>query len=206
LIKNRVDGRSRPFPEQIVIQNLLYHQKHGLELGLEDLKRCKEMFDNAYRGSYSEFTFAAVEFSTVLPVVSCGAFHPDFDLFGEALLPLSATTPLDELTVNLAVLNDRSVLLLGWVGSAGSAKAFASSYTRLPQPEKANAAVRLAIEYCENTYARPSWWNNLPKGVRDRVVASLFTMSAPGVCQRGADGLCLDGAVFATATVSKELP
>ena len=194
-----------PFSEQINIQDLLYHQEFGIKQGLEDLKACNAMFDSAYRASLFGFTFVAVEFSIVLPVVSCGAFHPDFDLYGEALQPLSPATRLDQLAVNLTVLNDRSVLLLGWVGSGGSAKSFASSYARLPRQDKANTAVRLAIEYGENTYARPSWWNNLPRTVRDQVVASLFAMSAPGVCRRGADGLCLDGTVFATATVSKEL-
>jgi len=97
-----------------------------------------------------------------------------------------------------------SVLFLGWIGSGGPPEKFATSYARLPQTEKANAAVRLAIEYSENTYCRPSWWTGLPQAVRDGVVASLFTMNAPAVCQRGPDGLCLDGKIFATASVSRD--
>jgi hypothetical protein len=76
---------------------------------------------------------------------------------------------------------------------------------RLPQADKANTAVRLAIEYIENTYTRPSWWNGQPQQLRDGVVASLFMMSAPDVCQRGCDGLCLDGKIFATASVRREV-
>jgi hypothetical protein len=75
----------------------------------------------------------------------------------------------------------------------------------LLQADKANTSVRLATEYIENTYARPSWWNGLPQELRDGVVAKLFMMSAPDVCQRGPGGLCLDGKIFATASVSQEL-
>jgi len=42
--------------------------------------------------------------------------------------------------------------------------------------KKANAAVRVAVEYIENTYGRPSWWNNLAQAHQDAVVASYFTM------------------------------
>jgi hypothetical protein len=140
-----------------------------------------------------------------LPVVSCGAFFPEFDFFGEPLQSLASKTPLAAIASNLAVLNKRTVLILGWIGSGGPAEAFASSYSGLPQAEQANAAVRFAIEYIENAYCRPSWWNGLPEALRDGVVASLSTISAPPVCQRGPDGLCVDGQIFVTAFVSQEL-
>jgi hypothetical protein len=196
--------KGRPFAEQASIQAVLYAGKCGLELGLRDATRCKAAFDAAYRASYSGFNFHAVEFDCILPVVSCGAFSLLYDLFGQRLQSLAPGGPFDPLAVNLTVLNGRTVLFLGWIGSGGPGEAFAASYARLPQAEKANTAVRLAIDYIENTYARPSWWNGLPQELRDSVVASLFTISAPAVCQRGPDGLCLDGKIFATASVSRD--
>jgi hypothetical protein len=197
--------KGQPFAEQVRIQQVLYAAEYQMELGLRDLAQSKDAFDAAYRASYTGFNFLAVEFDSILPVVSCGAFFPDFDLFGQPLQSLATTTPLDPIAVNLTVLNDRSVLFLGWIGSAGPPDAFAASYARLPEAEKANTAVRLAIEYIENTYSRPSWWNGLPQAVRDGMVASLFTMNAPDVCQRGPDGLCLDGKIFSTASMSREV-
>ncbi len=194
--------KGQPFAEQVRIQEALYAAKYLMELGLRDLTQSKDAFDAAYRASYTGFNFLVVEFSAVVPVVSCGAFFPDFDLFGQPLQSLAAATLLDPIAVNLTVLNDRSVLFLGWIGSGGPPEKFATSYARLPQAEKANAAVRLAIEYSENTYSRPSWWTGLPQAVRDGVVATLFTMKAPAVSQRGPDGLCLDGKIFAAASVS----
>jgi hypothetical protein len=191
--------KGQPFYEQVRIQEALYATQYQMELGLRDLTQSKDAYDAAYRASYTGFNFLVVEFSTVLPVVSCGAFFPDFDLFGQPLQSFAAATPLDPIAVNLTVLNDRSVLFLGWIGSGGPPEAFAKSYARLPQAEKANAAVRHAIEYGENTYCRASWWTGLPQAVRDGVVASLLTMKAPPVCQRGPDGLCLDGKIFCRA-------
>jgi hypothetical protein len=187
------------------IQQGLYATKYVTELGLSDLTRSKAAFDAAYRASYAGFNFLGVEFDSILPVVSCGAFFPEFDFFGQPLQSLASATPLDVIAVNLSVLNDRTVLFLGWIGSGGPAQAFALSYARLPQAEKANTAVRFALEYIENTYCRPSWWNGLSQELRDGVAASLFTMSAPAVCQRRPDGLCLDGKIFATRSVSREV-
>jgi hypothetical protein len=95
---------------------------------------------------------------------------------------------------------------MSWIGAGGPPEAFAKSYARLPQAEKANAAVRHAIEYGENTYCRASWWTGLPQAVRDGVVASLLTMKAPPVCQRGPDGLCLDGKIFAARHPRRRQP
>jgi hypothetical protein len=196
--------KGQPFAEQVRIQEDLYYQKYGYELGLADLTRFKAAFDCAYHATYVGFNFRAVEFDSILPVVSCGAFSPDFDFFGNRLQSLASKT-LHPITVNLAVLNDRSVLILGWLGSGGPPNAFASSYLRLPLEEKANAAVRLALEHSENTYIRPSWWNNLPETDQDSVIASFFTLEAPLVFQRGAKGFCHDGKVFVSASVTREV-
>jgi hypothetical protein len=76
---------------------------------------------------------------------------------GRPLQYLGGSAPLDPIAVNLTVLNGRSVLFLGWIGLGRSPEALATSYVRLPDTDKANAAVRLAIEYIENTHCRPSW-------------------------------------------------
>jgi hypothetical protein len=200
-INRQEADKGKPFADQVRIQNLLYHEKCGIELGLRDADRCKTAFDAAYRASYAGFDFLAVEFAPILPVVSCGAFYPDFDLFGQHLQSLAAAVPLDPIAVNLTVLNGRTVLILGWINSGDSPEKFAASFARLPEEEKANSAVRLAIEYIENTYSRPSWWNGLPQAVKDSVVASLVTATAPPVCQRDRDGLCLDRRVFTSGSV-----
>jgi hypothetical protein len=197
--------KGQPFAEQACIQQRLYAEKYVTELALRDLAQAKDAFDAAYRASYAGFNFHAVEFDRILPVVCCGAFFPEFDFFGQPLQSLASATPLAVIAANLAVLNERTVLFLGWIGSGGPAEAFASSYSRLPQAEEANAAVRFAIEYIENTYCKPSWWNGLPEALRDGVVASLSTMNAPPVCQRGPHGLSIDGKIFVTASVSQEL-
>jgi hypothetical protein len=96
-----------PFAEQADIQTALYAEKCGFELGLADLARSKVAFDAAYRASYAGFDFLVVEFDSILPVVSCGAFFPEFDFFGRPLQSLAVATPLAAIAVNLAVLNGR---------------------------------------------------------------------------------------------------
>lgn len=204
-LHRREADKGLPFSEQAAIQTMLYAGKCGLELGLRDATRSKAAFEAAYRASYAGFNFHAVEFNCSLPIVSCGAFSPFHDLFGQSLQPLAAGSPFDPIAVNLIVLNGRTVLFFGWIGSSVPGEAFAASYGRLPQEDKANTAVRLAIEYIENTYARPSWWSALSQTLKERLLASLFTMSPPPLCQRGANGFCIDGEVFASGSVIREV-
>jgi len=206
LRRQRVEAdERRPFVEQVRIQQMLHDMTFGTELGLKDLLRSKEKYDVSYRASYRGFKSLVAEFSAVLPVVACGSFSPEFNLFGKKLQSLGEATYPQQIAVNLTVLNERSVLLLGWMDSDNFAEAFASSYSRLPSSEKANAAVRLAIECCENSHVRPSWWNALSPTLKDGLLASFFTMSAPPLCQRGANGFCIDGEVFASGSVIREV-
>jgi hypothetical protein len=197
--------KGRPFDEQAAIQSTLYLQKVGLELGLKDAIQFKAAFDEAFLAAYTGFDFVGIEFDSVLPLVSCGAFFPEFDLFGKRVGSLGAPVPLDPLVLNLTVLNARSVLFLGWIGDGGPPEKFAESFARIPDVEKANAAVRLAIEHVENTYCRPSWWNSLSESHRRDVIANAWTMEQPPVSRRRADGSCIDGKILATGTVRAQV-
>lgn len=117
--------KGRPFAEQASIQKVLYAGKCGLELGLQDTTRSKAAYDTAYRASYTGFNFHAVEFDCILPIVSCGGFSLLYDFSGQPLQSLAPGVPFDSMAVNLTVLNDRTVLFLGWIGSDGPAEAFA---------------------------------------------------------------------------------
>ena len=199
-IRQQAD-RGVPFRAQANIQNALWLQRWGSEIGLRDITAHKACYDLAYHTGFSGFHFSATEFDVALPVAACGAFCPDFDLFGQPIQSLAATANLDPIAVNLTTLNGRGVLILGWMGSEGAPAKFANSYDRLPDAEKANAAARITVEYLENTYGRPSWWQGLSSTVQDGVADSAFTLGPPAVCHRGTDGLCFDGRTFTSAAV-----
>jgi hypothetical protein len=57
------------------------------------------------------------------------------------------------------------------------------------------------VEIWKEGAAGDNRWNSLPQSVRDGVVASLFRINAPDVCQRGPDELYIDGKIFSTASL-----
>ena len=116
-----------------------------------------------------------VAYSSVLPVVGCGAFHPECDFAGNRLQVVSrGDAPHEHVGLNLVVLNDRSVLLIGWTeGHEGPAELFGRSFEDVPDEEKANVGIQLAVEHIENIYMKPSWWHGLSDTVRNALVTRM---------------------------------
>lgn len=203
VLASRLDlDRGHPFVEQARIQRYLFDHRQQTEAGLRDCKQIQSNFDVVYRDpSFTGFSYLIVEFDQVLPVVASGAFFPEFDLVGKRLQLLDAVGQLEVLTFNLAVLNGRSILALGWLSGGKAPEAFAASLSALPDDEKANAAVRIALEWIENTCMTPTWWAAQPAAVTETLLASMKSLAAPPVCRRGADGRCLDGVEVVSAGV-----
>ena len=73
----------------------------------------KEVEEVFLEERFEEYRFVGVTYSSILPVVGCGAFHPEFDFAGNALQKISTGTATHEhVDLNLTVLNDRSVLVI----------------------------------------------------------------------------------------------
>jgi hypothetical protein len=155
--------KGRPFHDQCYCQDYIQTRLCGLKMGMHDIMRLKSRYGALYSTSaYNDFHFYAVIFSGVLPVVSCGAISPEYDFSGKSLQDvLRSPQPVEQVAFNLTCFGDASVVMFGWVDRNGPAEGLATSFRQLPSAEKANAAVRFAFEYIENTMIRPSWWDTL---------------------------------------------
>ena len=163
----------RPFEIQCMIQEFVYTYRAGLLRGLSDTKRWKEQYDAIYRERrFGEHRFVAIEYSEILPIVGCGAFHPEYDFSGHPLQRISrGNTPHEHVTFNLSVLGNCSVLVLGMSeGENGPAETLLRSFASLPDEKKADAAIRLAFEHIENIFFKPTWWSNLNEGTRNALI------------------------------------
>jgi hypothetical protein len=156
--------RGESFEKQVAIQQYLHAYSHGLERGLRDLTAWKEEYDRTYvTGDYSRYSFYAVAFSETIPIVACGAFHPEIDFDERELQIISrGDAAFDHLTFSLFPLEGLSVAVFGWTATGSdAARQFIESFKRIENCQKANAAVHLAFEQLENTCLRPSWWGSL---------------------------------------------
>ena len=99
----RENDKGKPFDAQCFIQQHIHAYEHGLKRGLDDVTRWKSEYDVAFVDKrFDSFRFYSVAFSEVLPVVACGAFHPEFDFNSHPLQQLGrGEAPFGHLTYNL---------------------------------------------------------------------------------------------------------
>ncbi len=156
--------RGLPFLQQRLIQTHLKNFEYGVKIGMRDVDRWKKQFDERLlSGARDDFHFLAVRFNRVLPIVACGAFHPEFDVQGKPLQRLGRTgEDYDHVTVNVTSLNGQTISVFGWIGSeVGPAGAFASSFAGVADGRKADVLLRLLFLQTDNMFLRPSWWDSL---------------------------------------------
>lgn len=185
-----------PFETQCVMQQFVNLYKIGVLRGMDDVIRWKDQYDTIYSNKQlDEHRYFVVEFSKVLPVVGCGAFHPEFDFHGKAVQKISHGNATHEhVTFNLTVLNCRSVMVLGWTeGSSGPAEEFAHSFEELPEAQKSNATIQLGFEYVGNLFTKPSWWNDLPDNVKTSLLVRMSSGIGLGGSERNNNCLLPDG-------------
>ena len=193
----RESDYGKPFEIQCQLQQELYYRAQGAQRGLADCQRWKNQYDSIFLDErFDEYRFVGVAYSAILPVVGCGAFHPEFDFAGNPLQRISrGAAPHQHVGFNLTVLNGRSVLVIGWTeGHEGPAESFGRSFkTDVPDEQKANMGVQLAFEHIENVFMRPSWWEDLSDTVRNALVTRMRSGLGVEGPDRDGDSLRPDG-------------
>ena len=205
----RQADKGQPFEMQCETQQYLHMFREGVKRGIKDLETWKGKYDAAFlTGDYDEFLFYGMRFSTALPIVACGAFHPEFDFKGKNLQIITrGESEFEHLCFNLTVVGGKSMAVLGWTGGRqGPAEQFIDSFKALPKDTMANAAFHIACEHLENTYFRPSWWEAQTISAKEYLMRRFRSGTGPSEdTERRSDCLSRLEYSFATATVELEL-
>jgi hypothetical protein len=199
--------RGLTLPQQELIQRKLDALEWGVKLGMQDVDGWKADYDaRLLSGDLDRFYFHAVKFDRVLPVVACGAFHPDFDLRGEVLQRLARRPfEFEHLALCITAYTDQTVAFFGWIGNSdGPAATFVNSFETLPNDRKADALVRIAFEQMENIYLKQTWWDHLPQA--DQTALMQRVWSGTPDCPRKPECLVDRGTGYAFASVVQAGP
>lgn len=192
---NRELDKGCDFETQCEMQIYLHGYEYGLNLGLQDIQKWKAEYDAAYiERRFEEFPFYAIAFSGIVPIVTCGAFFPEYDFEGKALQKLGREGAAFEcVAFNLTALQGRSVAVLTSIGMTdGPAKAFVDSFAAIPKEQQGDAAVRLAFNHLENTCVRPTWWLSLAASDRDALTRAALVGTGSWSPERVATDLMPD--------------
>ena len=144
-----------------------------------------------------------MRFDQVLPIVACGAFHPEFDLQGNPLQRLGRDgVDFDHIALTVTAFKGQTIVVLGWIGSDdGPARALADSFLKVADARKADALIRLLFVQTDNLFLRPSWWEGLSPG--DRKAFNVMTRSGTTTQMRSSSELADDKKTFVTAAVAE---
>ena len=198
----READRGQPFWKQAMIQAYVHATAAGIKIGMNDIDQWKKQFDDhLLSGVRDNFHFLAIRFNQILPIVACGAFHPEYDLQGKPLQRLGRdSVDLEHMTLTVTTFDMQTIMVFGWIANKdGPAKALADSYQRVSDDRKADALIRLLFFQIDNLFIRPSWWSNLSNADQD----TLNEMTRIGTTMRPHSGAELADSrkSFSTATV-----
>jgi hypothetical protein len=190
------------FWKQALIQKSIHAYARGLETGMRDVEAWKAAYDTQLFSSDMEgFSFYAIRFDRLLPLVGCGAFHPEYDFLGGALQRLARRPfAFEHLSLSITAFAERTVAIFGWLGEHdGPAGKFVATFQALPDDRKADALVRLAFEQLENIYMTPGWWYAL--GPDDKAALLCAVRSGTPLAERKANCLIDRGSTYVDAKV-----
>lgn len=180
--------RGLPFFNQAAIQTHLHAFTSVARHGLRDAEQAKRAFDDRLlSGSRDGFHFAMLRCDRILPILGCGAFHPEFDFAGNTLQRLGKRdVAYDRMTLTVTAYGEETIICFGWIGSNdGPARQLVDSFLAIDEERKADAILRLLLVHSENIYARPSWWDSLEPDVQESLYALAF--SGASRARRGKD-------------------
>jgi len=200
----READRGHLFRTQAVIQMQQDAMITGIRIGMRDVERWKSQFDDRLRsGERDDFHFLAVRFNQVLPIVACGAFHPEFDLQGNPLQKLGREgIDFDHITLTVTTFEGETIMVLGWVGADdGPAKALTDSFLAIEDARKADALLRVLFIHTDNLFLRPSWWKALPEA--DKNILNEMTRSGTTMRMRSGIEMADDAKSFLFADVAE---
>jgi hypothetical protein len=194
--------RGQPFWKQVLIQESIHPYACGLEIGMRDVEAWKSDYETRLvSGDRRGFVYYALRFDRLLPIVGCGAFHPEYDFTGTVLQRLGRRPfAFEHLSFSITAFAGRTVIFFGWLGDDyGPAAKFVASFRAIPDNRKADALIRLAFEQLENIYFTPSWWETL--GSEDQNALLCAVRSGTPSLPREPNCLIDRGSIYAVADI-----
>ena len=169
--RKEFSDNGHPFEVQAAIQNFLSLHQVGIEQGLKDITSLKALYDEAFRSQdFSNFSCYGVQFDRVLPFAAAGAFIPEFDFEGGIIQEVRLNQPVSQIALNVTKLGETTSVVFGWFGGEECAAArFVNSFKTIPDRQKADSLLVLAMEYLENFFCTPSWWTGLAPEISGRL-------------------------------------
>ncbi len=140
----------------------------GLELGIKDINKLKEIYDKALsKDMYDDFEFLVIFFQGDQSIVSTGLINTCTDFCGNKLYELTDSNDLLAEGVSVSLINvdhkglDKVAFILSWPKYHTKSTLFAHSLLKYNTNKLSNAVAQLVFLQIENTFFSELWWQSL---------------------------------------------
>ena len=163
------------FAAQERTQQILHAMIYTNSLGRDEHQRLKANWDEVLLSkNYQDFKWASYTFSTPFPIVTSGAFFPEYDFGAKPLQQLDAPIgALALLAFNVIPIENLTRAIFGWLDNKQQGADFLNSLDQLRITDLGAAIIQFCFETSDNIFVRPSWWASLARKQQIKLGISL---------------------------------
>ena len=168
----REGDRGLSLGSQVVWQAKMDMLEFGFQLGLKDLDAVKTQFEKLLTSKdYSRLRWLVIQFDGMPRFLVSSPLTPEFDFAGNRLQNLKDTTRnMEMLTYSLIGSADGGAAVFCWIGDLIAVEKFCTSLLTIPETQLPHRLVQFSLEYFENVYWSPDWWDSLDEETRHALV------------------------------------
>lgn len=162
--------QGKPLPQQALIQTMMDAQAMAYQVSMCDLRGHKKQYDFMLAAhDYSAIRAFIVSFESVPEILCSGAIHPECDFSGQVLQNLGdLSAKMELITFSLISTDCGGAFIFAWHNSGDSVcRQLATSLNSFADDELSPAVVRFVLEFCENLYMNPVWWDKSDQPIKD---------------------------------------
>lgn len=158
--------------EKIVRLKYLVDQEKLVKHGINDFNTFKKKYDHKLTvNDFTNINYYYIEFENKIPIVSCGATSPEMDFHGNDVRSIKYTHETPEIySFNLECTKEYGFALFSWIGNQKHCTKLIKSFDILTDFEKEHALFRYLLEYYENLFIDPNWFDRLTQDHKDYII------------------------------------
>lgn len=168
--------------QQLIHQKLVYTYETGVQAGLNDLLKIKNIYDQILLNkNFQRIKYYAIQIDSIPEIVCSGNIFVEMDFQGNILQTNNEienlAKNLDRVSFSILMSNKNGIIVFSCLDTETKSITFFKSIEKLPDNDLPNAIVRFAFEFFENTFMAPDWWDNLQKEDKDKIIKRMNNLS-----------------------------
>lgn len=164
--------------ERLLSIKSLIDQEEEAKYGLKDFNSFKNKYDQRLlNDDFDDFNYYLIEFEDKIPIVGCGATSPEMDFHGNDIRSIKYPHEIPEIfSFNLECTKNNGFALFSWLGNQDHCTKLVRSFDLLTTTEKEHSLFRYLLEYYENFFMNPDWFDRLGEEEKEFILKKALSI------------------------------